>query len=282
VPLVASWHTNLHEYAGRRLQKLCRHFPKTWGKGIARKGEDLSLDALTRFYRLPRFLMAPNAAMVDLLRERTVRPAFFMRHGVDTELFSPAAREPRRDAFCIGSVGRLTAEKNVRVFAELERELLAAGHDFRLLLIGEGSEREWLKRNLRSAELPGILRGQALASAYSKMDVFVFPSQTDTFGLVLLEAMATGVPVIVNPETGVRVGVTHGATGFLSQDLRSITQNIVELAKNDVLRNRMSVAARRFACSQSWSRVFEQVYETYDAGLEECGLSVPSMRVSKG
>jgi phosphatidylinositol alpha 1,6-mannosyltransferase len=272
IPLVASWHTNLHEYAGRRLDKVCSRLPTGWRMTIARKGEEASLDALTRFYRLPRFLMAPNTEMVDLLRARTGKPAYFMRHGVDTNAFRPAARKPRREEFCIGYVGRLTAEKNVRMFAELEENLRAAGKTkFRLLLVGAGSEEDWLKNNLRSVELPGILRGAELAGAFASMDAFVFPSQTDTFGLVLLEAMASGVPVIVSPETGARVGVKHRVTGFLSPDVRSIAQDVLELAENEALRRQMSAEARRFACAESWSGVFEQVYATYETGLEKCG-----------
>jgi phosphatidylinositol alpha 1,6-mannosyltransferase len=276
VPLVASWHTNLHEYAGRRLAKLCSRLPAGWRTTIASKGERACLDALTRFYRLPRFLMAPNAEMVDLLRETTGNPAYFMRHGVDTNAFSPAARRPGSGAFCIGYVGRLTAEKNVRMFAELERHLLAAGmNNFRLLLVGAGSEKDWLQHHLRFADLPGILRGPELGGAFASMDAFVFPSQTDTFGLVLLEAMASGVPVIVSPETGARVGVKHRVTGFLSQDVPAAARHILELAENEALRSQMSNEARRFACSQSWSGVFEQVYGTYQEGLEKCGLQVP-------
>ena len=71
IPLVASWHTNLHEYAGRRLDKLSSRLPTSWGNRIVRLGEDLSLDALMRFYRLPRFTLAPDESMIRLLRDRT-------------------------------------------------------------------------------------------------------------------------------------------------------------------------------------------------------------------
>ena len=282
IPLVASWHTNLHQYAGRRLDQLFSRLPRSWRNRIACKGEDLTLSALLRFYRLPRFLMAPNESTIHLLSERTRKPTFFMRHGVDTDVFSPARRGPRTKAFCIGYVGRLTPEKNLRLFAGLERSLLAAGQrDFRLLLIGEGREKEWLKNNVRSAELPGVLRGKALAEAFSGMDVFVFPSRTDTFGLVLLEAMASGVPVVVSPEAGIRVGVEHRVSGFLAEELQSVTQSVLQLMEDEALRSEMSRGARRFACSQSWSGVFEQVYRTYESGLEECGLLMPSLGRSK-
>jgi phosphatidylinositol alpha 1,6-mannosyltransferase len=88
----------------------------------------------------------------------------------------------------------------VRLFVDLERSLLAQGRrNFRFTLIGEGNERDWLRKNLEFGETPGILRGEALAEAFANMDVFVFPSRTDTFGLVLLEAMASGVPVVASP-----------------------------------------------------------------------------------
>ena len=276
IPLVASWHTNLHEYAGRRLDKLFSRLPTTWRKRIIRMGEDLSLDALMRFYGLPHFVLAPNESMINLLRDRTHRPTYFLPHGVDTGVYSPTHRNRRTNSFRIGYVGRLTPEKSVRSFVELEERLLAAGQrDFRLVLVGEGSEKEWLKNNLQFAELPGILRGEELAEEFANMDVFVFPSQTDTFGLVLLEAMASGVPVVVSPETAVRVEVKHGITGFVAQDIGGFTESVLRLMKSAALRRRMSCSASRFACSKAWSGVFQEVYRTYEVGLEECGLRRP-------
>jgi glycosyltransferase involved in cell wall biosynthesis len=166
-------------------------------------------------------------------------------------------------------VGRLTLEKNVRFFAQLERDLIAAGErDFQFLLVGEGGQRDWLKRHVKHAVLPGILRGRDLAAAYVKMDAFVFPSRTDTFGLVLLEAMASGVPVIVSPETGARVEIEHGSSGFLTEDF---SESVLELMRNSPKRTAMSLAARRFASSKSWCGVFEHLYQTYEAGLKTEG-----------
>ena len=268
VPLVASWHTNLHEYAGRRLEKFFAPLPARWRQSAARFGEDQCLAALLRFYRLPRFSMAPNENMLDLLRARTGKPAYLMPHGVDTSRFAPARRRSFARPFTIGYVGRLTSEKSVRLFVDLERRLLADGRrDFRLRLIGEGGDRAWLARNLEHADLPGILRGDALADAFADMDAFVFPSHTDTFGLVLLEAMASGVPVVLSPDAGGRVGVQDGVTGFFASDAAGFAQAILRLMDHNALRRQMSAAAREFACAQSWSGVFEQVYEIYRAGL---------------
>jgi phosphatidylinositol alpha 1,6-mannosyltransferase len=266
IPRVASWHTNLHEYASKRLQKAFRFVPRGLRRSIGAAAEDQSLNAAMRFYRLAHFVLAPNQEMVDQLRRRTQRPAYLMAHGVDTARFSPVWRKRANGPFSIGYVGRLTPEKNLRWFRELERRLLAAGQrDFRLVLVGDGSEREWLKKNLQFGELPGVLRGDSLAAAFADMDVFVFPSRTDTFGLVILEAMASGVPVVVSPDTGARVQVQNGVAGFLAEDF---TESVLQLMQNEALRHRMGVEARRFACLRDWATVFEDLYQTYDAALK--------------
>jgi phosphatidylinositol alpha 1,6-mannosyltransferase len=244
---------------------------------LSATAEKHSLWACMRFYRTAGMLLAPNEDMVRLLRERTGKPAFLMEHGVDTAMYSPNRRTREGGPFRIGFVGRLTPEKNVRLFAELEQRLLAAGHsaatpaatrDFKFVLIGDGNERTWLRDNLQFAETPGILRGEALAEAFANLDAFVFPSQTDTFGLVLLEAMASGVPVVVSPETGRRVGVRHGVTGFHAANLNDFSESLLLLMKNDGLLHEMSIASRRFALTKEWNGVFEQLYGTYERGLQ--------------
>jgi phosphatidylinositol alpha 1,6-mannosyltransferase len=266
IPRVASWHTNLHEYASKRLQKAFWFVPGGLRKSIGATAENLSLNAAMRFYRLAHFVLAPNQEMVDQLRGRTRRPAYLMAHGVDTARFSPTWRKRTNGHFAIGYVGRLTPEKNLRWFCELERRLLADGQrDFRLVLVGDGSEREWLKRNLQFGDLPGVLRGDNLAAAFADMDIFVFPSRTDTFGLVILEAMASGVPVVVSPETGARVQVQNGVAGFLAEDF---TESVLQLIRNQALRHRMGAEARKFACSRDWASVFEDLYQTYEAALK--------------
>ena len=272
VPLVASWHTNLHEYAGRRIEKSFSFLPCAWSQELSRLAERQSLRACVWFYHYGRFTLAPNQTMVNLLGERTGRPSFLMAHGVDTEIYSPRRRKRRDGAFRIGYVGRLTPEKNVKLLAELEQALVAAGQrNFRVVVVGEGSERAWLRKHLQFGELPGVLRGEALAEAFADMDVFVFPSRTDTFGLVLLEAMASGVPVIVSPETAAQVGVAHGVTGFHAEDLQGFARSVIRLMEDETLQHDMSLAARTFACSKAWDGVFDQVYRTYEVGLEMIG-----------
>ena len=272
VPLVASWHTNLHEYAGRRLHQGLSFLRDAWRQKLSRLVEEKSLRACMWFYHYARFTMAPNHAMVNLLTARTGRPSYLMAHGVDTEAYSPVRRRRNDSAFRIGYVGRLTPEKNVRLLVDLEHALIAAGKsDFRVVMVGDGCEREWLRKRLRSGELPGVLRGPALAEAFANLDAFVFPSQTDTFGLVILEAMASGVPVVVSPETGARVGISHGTNGFLATDLKQFADCVVRLMENRTLGQNMGLAARAFSCSKAWDGVFDQVYRTHEIGLEAIG-----------
>ncbi len=270
VPLAASWHTNLHEYASRRLHKMLSIAPDGLRGTISEGAERSSLKALMAFYRLAHFTLAPNPDMVELLRLRTGRPAYPMAHGVDLNRFSPAAERTRNGPFRIGYVGRLTVEKNVRAFVDLQRQLDSAGrHDFQFVLVGDGREREWLRRHLPQAEMPGVLHGELLAAAYTGMDAFVFPSRTDTFGLVILEAMASGVPVLVTRETGARVGIRDGVEGFLSDDFAA---GILKLMDSEPLKLGMGVAAREFACSKDWDRVFQGVYTTYGEALQTAAV----------
>src|SRR5580765_8640393 len=97
------------------------------------------------------------------------------------------------------------------------------------------------------------------------MDIFIFPSYTDTFGLVILEAMASGVPVIVTPRTGDGVGIRNGIDGFMTEDF---SERALCLMRNETLRRTMGAEARQTACSRSWCAVFEELYTIYAAALE--------------
>ncbi|HKE05950.1 MAG TPA: glycosyltransferase [Blastocatellia bacterium] len=269
LPLVISWHTNVHEYAARRLNKLMAALPNAWRDSLARTAERQSLRAAMRFYRLGRALLAPNEELRDLLARKTGRPTYLMRRGVDTSLFSPAKRLRSDSAFLIGYVGRLTPEKNVRLLVELERGLIEAGAgDFRFLVVGEGSEREWLERQMRRAEFTGVLRGEALSRAYASLDLFAFPSQTDTFGNVVLEAQASGVPCLVSsrggPKSIIRTGADKGVSGLVADSPRGFLAAALSLMSQPERLNRMREAALARAREFSWDSVFEQVYQAYE------------------
>jgi len=269
VPLAASWHTNLHEFAGRRLARFLSALPDAVRSRTVDLAERVALDRCLWFYGLAKVLFAPNPELVELLGHRTGKPAFLMARGIDTELFSPERRIRQDDAFVIGYVGRLSPEKNVRMLVDLDRSLASAGmRNHRFLVVGDGSERPWLRSVLPNAELPGILRGEELAAAYASMDAFVFPSFTDTFGNVVLEAMASGVPAVVASGGGPKFLVQNGATGYVASDLGEFSRAILQLYRDPHQRSEMAKQARDSVQRFSWNSVFEQVYGGYDACFE--------------
>jgi phosphatidylinositol alpha 1,6-mannosyltransferase len=270
VPLVASWHTNLHEFGARRLSQMLGFLPARARASAAQWFEATSLDRCMWFYRLAKLVFAPNAELVDMLAQRTGRPAFLMSRGIDTELFSPARRTRLDQDFVIGYVGRLSPEKNVRLLAEIEQSLIQAGmSNYRFLIVGQGSEHSWLSRVMQRATLPGILRGEDLARAYASMDAFVFPSSTDTFGNVVLEAMASGVPAIVTREGGPKYLVSPGANGEIAGNAEEFARAAVEWSSHPERLATMRITARASAEHFSWDAVWEEVYRRYEGCFSE-------------
>jgi phosphatidylinositol alpha 1,6-mannosyltransferase len=203
------------------------------------------------------------------LRERTGKPVFLMKRGIDTQLFTPAKRTVNDGILRLGYVGRTTPEKSVRFLRQLETALLDAGAPpFRFLIVGDGSEREWLSQNLGAADLPGVLNGEELAQAYANMDVFVFPSRTDTFGNVVLESFASGVPAVVTDAGGPKFIVREGVSGFVGRSDREFIELTLRLLRDEPLRSEMARVARKQACEESWDSVFEKVYEGYKVAIE--------------
>jgi glycosyltransferase involved in cell wall biosynthesis len=287
LPLVISWHTNLHEYAGRRLRKSDRLLPTRLQNLAAAFAERQSLRMLTNFYKLGRALLAPNEELGETLERDCRRPVFMMRRGVDTELFSPLKRLRADSTLVIGYVGRLTPEKSVRELASLEKSLTEAGlSDFKFVIVGAGSERGWLEANMRHCEFTGVLSGEPLARVYANFDLFVFPSETDTFGNVVLEAQASGVPAIVSAQGGPK-HIIHragrNATGVVAANAREFAEAILELKSQPELRSRMGEAARRLALAASWDNVFDQVYRAYSVCLQNAEKErqlVPSLTIT--
>ena len=264
VALVGSWHTNLHEYAKTRLRARLKFLPKKTVYGLTEFLERKILDGAKLYYKMPQRLLAPNQELIDMLESGTGRKAHLMTRGVDTELFSPAKRTATDGIFRFGFVGRLRAEKNVRMLAELEKRLLAAGKsNFHFLIVGEGNERDYLQENMKTAELPGFLEGEALSEAYANMDVFVFPSDTDAYGNVIQEANAAGVPCLVTDQGGPKFIVQEGETGFVARNLDDFVKYSIELIDNPEKLERMKKASLEFALTRSWDSVFERVYDTY-------------------
>ncbi len=265
IPLVASWHTNVHQYAANRLRR--------WlvMPALRQQIEARTFTLAVQFYKLARVLLAPNEELKQLLQARTGKPTFLMQRGVDTNCFSPAHRLRMDTKFKLGYVGRLRPEKNVRALVRVEAALLQHGStDYQFVIIGSGSEQEWLNHHLQRAVFTGQMTGQSLARAYANFDLFVFPSNTDTFGNVVLEALASGVPAAVMSGGGPKFIVEPDKSGFVANDEHELADIVVRVMRelaNPERKQQLREAARTRAMMFSWSRVFEQVYEAYDACL---------------
>jgi glycosyltransferase involved in cell wall biosynthesis len=268
IPLAASWHTNVHEYAARRADWFLRLLPKRHSASTGQKIEDLALATAARFYSVAQVLFAPNPELCALLERSTGRPCHLMPRGVDAELFHPAkrTRAPDDREPVLGFVGRFSVEKNVALLAQIQQELDRMGENFHFLLVGHGGEESWLRERLPRAQFPGVLRGEELSRAYANMDLFVFPSHTDTFGNVVLEALASGVPAVVTPDGGPKTIVRDGDTGRIVAD-EQFAATISALLADPAERRLMRSAARTYAEKASWGSVFEGVYARYAAIL---------------
>jgi glycosyltransferase involved in cell wall biosynthesis len=284
IPLAASWHTNVHEYAAKRIGWLTSLMPTGMVEAAEQHVESGSLEVSLRLYAMAQVLFAPNVELCQMLAKGTGRPCHLMQRGVDTTLFAPGHRtRPKRkpdEPFVLGYVGRLSIEKNIALLPLIERELTSAGVAVRFLIVGHGIDEEALRRELPDAEFAGVLRGLALSQAYANMDLLVFPSHTDTFGNVVLEALASGVPAIVTPDGGPKYIVrdrtrdaTNGTseTGIVADD-PSFAAEIASLFRDPDRLAAMSAAARAYALNCSWDAVFERVYDAYEPLL----VSTPS------
>jgi phosphatidylinositol alpha 1,6-mannosyltransferase len=271
LPLAASWHTNVHEYLARRSEWILRFLPEPQSAVAGQKIEDLTMAVAAKFYSVARVLFAPNPELCQLLVRATGRSCHLMPRGVDAELFHPSkrTRNPEDRETVLGFVGRLSVEKNVTLLAQVQEELERMGiSNFRFLIVGHGAEEAWLRERLPRAEFTGVLRGEDLSAAYANMDLFVFPSHTDTFGNVVLEALASGVPAIVTPDGGPPTIIRDGQTGRIVID-PEFASAVASVLADPARHVEMREAARAFALTASWDSVFEGVYAAYETMMPQ-------------
>src|SRR6202011_5798030 len=198
LPFTTSFHTRFPEYVSARSP-----IPESW---VWR--------ALRWFHRPSHAVMAATPALATELRMRGFRNVVLWSRGVDTSLFHPRDIDLCLPQPVFLSVGRVAVEKNLEAFLDLDLPGTK-------LVVGDGPARPALERKYPKAVFLGARHGEELAEIYAAADVFVFPSKTDTFGLVLLEALASGLPVAAFPVTGPRDVIGAAPVGVLNGDLRA-------------------------------------------------------------
>ncbi|TFH34480.1 MAG: glycosyltransferase family 1 protein, partial [Dehalococcoidia bacterium] len=211
------------------------------------------------FYNQADTVFTPSQAFRDELIFNGIAPqkVVVMPHGVDTERFTPRDWNRNGNNFNLLYVGRVSKEKNLDVLAEALR--LLHRQDVKLTIVGDGPYRSELMTDLAdlNVEFPGYLEDQALVQAYQNADLFVFPSTTDTFGCVILEAHACAVPTIVTDEGGPRDIVIPGETGIVvpGRDAAALGRGIASMLDRDRLM-KMGLRARELVEAKSFDHAF--------------------------
>ena len=269
LPLVASYHTHLPKYL------------EYYGMGML---EPLLWELLKAAHNQAQLNLCTSTAMVDELSEKGIEHTALWQRGVDTELFRPELRsEPMRQRLHGGYddtghlalyIGRLSAEKQI----ERIRPVLDAMPQLRLALVGDGPHRQQLERIFQGTPTTfvGYLAGEELASAYASGDAFLFPSSTETLGLVLLEAMAAGCPVVGANRGGIPDIVRDGINGCLYEPDRnnSLITAVERLMGSTETRVELRRSARREAERWGWAGATEQLRGYYRRLLGHPTLSM--------
>jgi len=267
LPVVASFHTRYDTYF------------RFYGAGFL---ERIATAYLRWFYKRCRRVYPPSPSMAEIIRqERISQHIEVWARGVDSGLFSPARRDPswRRslgigaDDVVINFSGRLVKEKNTDLAVRVLTLLKKRGVVFRALFAGDGPEMKAMQAALPEALFPGFLHGEELARAYASSDIFFFPSESETFGSVTLEAMASGLPAVNAMASGSNSLVVHGETGFIEnpRDAGAFADRLETLANDGALRTRMGEKARQRALTFSWDAILAGLLDSYRQVLVETG-----------
>lgn len=267
IPLVASYHTHLPQYL--------HHY----GLGML---EEVLWSMLRAAHNQAQLNLCTSTAMVQELGNHGIERLDLWQRGVDTELFQPslASREMRDrlsqghpDCHLLLYVGRLGAEKEI----ERIKPVLEQIPNARLALVGDGPNRQVLETHFQGTptHFVGYLRGKELATAYASADAFIFPSRTETLGLVLLEAMAAGTPVVAARSGGIPDIVTDGINGYLfdpddEEGAMTATQRLLaNPQERETLRQNARLEAERWG----WASATQQLRSYYQGILSRYSLS---------
>ena len=258
IPVVATYHTHFASYA--KYYKIPMLEPFGWSY-------------LRHLYDGCDRILVPSVPILDELWSQGFRRLQHLPHGVDTAAFGPSFRSYEwrtahgipADRHMMLFAGRLVWEKDLRTLAAAYARLRQSRPDVIFALAGDGPVRQELQALMPDALFLGQLDGESLAHAYASADLFVFPSTTETFGNVILEAMASGTVPVCAREGGAAGVVQHGVTGILTtpRDPVDLATAITQLLDAPSRKGAMSMQALEFARRQSWQSIFQRMIESY-------------------
>jgi phosphatidylinositol alpha 1,6-mannosyltransferase len=268
IPVVASFHTHFISYF--------RYY------GIPAL-ERIGWRGLARFYRRCERVYAPTHRIMAELREQGIPNVELWSRGIDVSRFNPEFRDPAlraavdadRETPVLLLVSRLVKEKDLLDLVPLNRILQERGIRFRMVFVGDGPLRGELEMALPHARFAGHLEGEELARWYASADVFVFPSTTETFGNVVAEAQASGLPVVVVDRGGPPELVNHGTTGLIARANApdDLADKVARLLTSPAERTRIGKAAREAAGQRDWRMINHGLLDSYRQVAASAGRS---------
>ena len=266
IPVVATYHTHFASYA--------RYYS-------ARAFEALSWSYFRKLYNGCQRVYVPSRPILQELKGHGLRNLEFLPHGVDAEAFHPRFRDHTwkgrlgiEGKIAVLFVGRLVWEKDLRTLADAYRILAGQRNDLAFVFVGDGPIRTELQLLMPDATFLGYQSGDKLSTSFASSDIFVFPSTTETFGNVTIEAMASGLPPVCAREGGSSGLVEDGETGILAKprDPEDFASKINILASSPSLSREISWKAYAFARQQSWEVIFDRLLESYGRVIDEFSL----------
>jgi glycosyltransferase involved in cell wall biosynthesis len=256
IPVFSGFHTNFHSYS------------KYYGAGWLRP---VIVGYLRRFHNRTHGTLVPSLDLRDQLHAAGFKNVYVLDRGVDSQLFSPERRCPMlrhrwglpETGLAVLYVGRVAPEKNLRLAVAAYRAMQRFSKSLKFVIVGDGPFRATLQREHPDLIFCGVHTGEDLARHYASADVFLFPSETETFGNVTLEAMASGLAVIAYDYAAAGMHIAHGETGVLvpSGASKDFVDAAANLAQTPHALRKIRRQARAYACSIDWPRVVEK-FET--------------------
>lgn len=264
IQVVSSYHTHFTSYL------------KYYGLTAVEK---LGWKYLSWFYNSTTHVYVPSMSMIEELENHGFDTNMkIWARGVNTELFSPEKRDEqwrkemgfKEDDIVVTFVSRLVWEKELETYRYSVQEVAAQNPKVKAMIVGDGPARGELEEMMPEAHFTGFLEDENLARAYASSDVFLFPSHTETFGNVTLEAMSSGLPCLVANATGSKSLVEHGVNGGLAmpQDKEDFTRKLTTIVSDNNLRMRMAAASREKALQYEWEEINGKLVDHYREALE--------------
>ncbi|MBD3616343.1 MAG: glycosyltransferase family 1 protein [Gracilimonas sp.] len=263
VQVVGSYHTHFTSYL------------KYYGLNFI---EFIAWRYLSWFYSSCAHVYVPSQSMIDeLITQGFDTKMKIWARGVNTKLFSPDKRDEqwraemgfKKDDIVVSFVSRLVWEKELNTFRYSVQQLASNNKNVKALVVGDGPAKQELQELMPEACYTGFLEGEDLARAYASSDVFLFPSHTETFGNVTLEAMSSGLPCLVADATGSKSLVEHGVNGCLAEpgNKADFAKKLSLIVSEKELREQMKKESRNKALKYEWDEINGKLVENYKEAL---------------